>query len=112
MKNDRNKTNEEKNNIDSHLRFYDLYFINFLYPCFRDLYIFYRNNLPFFKPLLRVDFQARSVTPLGEFKGNGFNKMNEQRWFILIAIFIVLVFVGATLLIAKIGIFLEKSFFG
>jgi len=38
--------------------------------------------------------------------------MNKQKWFVLIAIFIVLVFVGMALLIAKIGIFLEKSFFG
>ena len=95
MKNDRNKSDEEKNNIHSEIRFYDLYFINSLNPYYRDLYIYYRNNFPFLNSI-----------------GNGFNKMNEQRWFILIAIFIVLVFVGLTLLIAKIGIFLEKSFFG
>ena len=42
---------------------------------------------------------------------NGFKKMNEQRLFILIALAIVIIFVSAALLIAKIGIFLEKSFF-
>lgn len=95
MKNDRNKSDEEKNNIHSDLEFYDLYFSNLFNLYFRDLIIFCRSNSPFLN-------QVR----------NGPNKMNEQKWFVLMAIFIVLVFVGMALLIAKIGIFLEKSFFG